>query len=292
MRILAVGVGLLVSSFLPVTANAASPEVKQAAKALGNDLKARGFKALIGLHVHGFHYVRPDGSPIEGKKQSKRKGSKGLFTKDFAVAPGEMGRGIDVRLKGNDKLWFLLGKKGGFSLAWNPSSVEVHFEREITPADLTPEMAARALSSLVEFQGLRPGAELDDLLGDLGDAPAPPTAERAAPRGPGLFSLVPRVDPARVRPGGTLDLLLDFEVVAAEGAAVQVQETRTVESGGQALPGFPRVATSARTSGRFTSSSRLLVPAAAAPGEYRYRGEVCLDGDCISRSVSFVVAPD
>ncbi len=293
MRRLEIVGGITLASLLALPASAASSEVKQAAKALADDLKARGFKAVIGLHVHGFHYVRPDGSPLEDKKQSKRKGSKGMFTKDFAVAAGETGHGIQVHVKGDDdKLLFVLGKKGGMSLGWNPSNVEVHFGRRITAADLTPEMAARALSSLVAFEGLQPGAELDDLLGSLeGQAPAAPAAQANAAPQPGLGGLVPRVDPARVQPGGTLDLILAFQVSTAPGSVVQVQETRTVEAAGKLLPGFPRVATEARSAGQVTSSSRLLAPSAAAAGQYRYRGEVCLEGDCISRSVSFEVVP-
>lgn len=133
-----------------------------------NYFKNRPFTALVDFEVHGFYFVDSEGKPLSEEDQSKRKGSKGLFTKDFTVEKGKKGH-IFALGQTDERIVTISVSEGTtlFTAAWNPSHVEIHYSRPITKEDLTPEAIARALSSLLVIDGLEPGSELDDLLDDL-----------------------------------------------------------------------------------------------------------------------------
>jgi len=54
--------------------------------------------AMVDLHVHGNHFVNFDSQAAADKKQSARIGSKGLFTKKYALASGENGYIISSKI--------------------------------------------------------------------------------------------------------------------------------------------------------------------------------------------------
>jgi hypothetical protein len=164
--LLAISASLFLLGACATTGTHTSQPVKESFNQLNAALKERTFTALVGLHVHGYHYVDGEGKPLDGKSQSKRKGSKGLLTKKFALAKGETGKGMVMAIKGNSKIHLALSKAGGFGGAWNPSNVIIEYGRPITPEDLTPQAFARSLSSLIIIKGLEPESEFDDLLKD------------------------------------------------------------------------------------------------------------------------------
>lgn len=149
-------------------ATTSNPQLTTQMAATQEFFKSVPFTALVGFHVHGYHYIDPNGKPLEGKKQSKRKGGKGLFTKKYAVAKGEQGY-VHYIAQRKDRL-IVAGvstSKGGLGSAWNPSTIEIHFPRAITEEDITPESLTRTFSSLMVFEGLEPGSELDGFLKEL-----------------------------------------------------------------------------------------------------------------------------
>lgn len=164
-----VGVGMFLVTACASTSN---PQLAPQMKSTQEYYQTIPFTALVDFHVHGFHYVDPSGKPLEGKKQSKRRGGKGLFTKKFAVAKGQQGYVFYIAQK--EERLIVAGvstQKGGLGSAWNPSTVEIHYPRPITDEDITPENLARAFSSLMVFEGLEPGSELNNILEEL-DKPA------------------------------------------------------------------------------------------------------------------------
>jgi hypothetical protein len=144
-----------------------APDVRHSAEQLTETLKGTSFTAVVGLHVHGYHYVDGNGKPLSDKNQSQRLASKGMFTKTYAVAKGEVGHGLVILMKDNSKLQVVLSKEGGLSGAWNPSNVIIDYGRPITAKDLTPQAFAYALSSLIIIKGYEPGSEFDDILKQL-----------------------------------------------------------------------------------------------------------------------------
>ncbi len=125
------------------------------------------FTALVNFHVHGNYDIDENGKPLDGKDQSARLGSKGMFTKDFAVAKGAKGYIFYYGLKEDNILAIGVSATTGVAAAWNPSNIYVHFSRPITRQDLTPEAVARVLSSMLVFDDFKPGSELDGLLDEI-----------------------------------------------------------------------------------------------------------------------------
>ena len=153
--------------FVSGCAATSNPQLASQMKTSKDYFTSVPFTALVNFHVHGNHFVDPNGKPLMGKDQSKRGGSKGLLTKDYAVAKGEQGYIFYIAQKNDHVIKASVSKKKGLSAAWNPSNVEVHFSRPITEQDITPKSIARSLSSLLVFEDFKPGSELDDLLDEL-----------------------------------------------------------------------------------------------------------------------------
>ncbi|HHJ34339.1 MAG TPA: hypothetical protein ENJ87_01095 [Gammaproteobacteria bacterium] len=125
------------------------------------------FTALVDFYVHGNYYIDENGKPIEGKDQSTRIGSKGLMTKDFAVAKGAKGHIFSIGLNDERDMGIGVSESAGLAGAWNPGNIYVHFSRPVTREDVTPAGIARILSSVLVFDDFKPGSELDDMLEDL-----------------------------------------------------------------------------------------------------------------------------
>jgi len=257
-------------------------------------LDHRGFVAKVALGNMASFVVRPDGSPVAGFEQ-KEGGYKGstLWAPggSVLVAAGESGarivvtrrhRGSQVPKAGRDNpnwFWVHLNRKH----RPNSASVAVVHDRPVTPADITPEKIARALSSLVTIRGLEAGADVaaafDEVLSEASEAPAQvaPAATAA------LVALEVWAEPAALAPGGEVTLYLRYQVAAAAEAT----ETRELRLGESMMPTFPRRESLARAAGSHTSAYRQKLPASAQRGTYRYTGEVCIGDDCIRRSTTF-----
>lgn len=144
-----------------------SPDVGNRVDQLNKTFSDISFTARVGLHVHGYHYVNGDGKPLEDKAQSKRKGSKGLFTRTYALAEGEVGHGFGAYAQDRNTLQVTVSKEGGFAGAWNPSNIMIDYGRPITASDLEPQAVANALSAVIIIKGYEPGSEFDDILKDV-----------------------------------------------------------------------------------------------------------------------------
>lgn len=88
--------------------------------------------------------------------------------------------------------------------------------------------------------------------------------------------------------GSSIELVLSYKVEVPAGTTT-VSETRTLTVGGQLVPGYPVHDSIERIAGSYTSTYQQPVPAAAAGGTYEFKGEVCVGGDCISRTATFRV---
>ncbi len=124
--------------------------------------------------------------------------------------------------------------------------------------------------------------------------PPPETGEpselKNAPQ-PVINNLKALAEPARVSPGGEVRLLLSFTVVAEGMPKAEVEEKRTLEFNGSALPQFPVTRKVARPAGKHTSTYRQKIPKSAKPGIYLFRGEACIQNACNSHSAEFELLP-
>ncbi|MBZ0089951.1 MAG: hypothetical protein K8H90_06195 [Thermoanaerobaculia bacterium] len=257
-------------------------------------LDHREFVAKVTLGNIASFFVRPDGSPVAGFEQ-KEGGYKGgtLWAPGgpVLVAAGESGmrivvtrrhRGPQVPKAGRDNanwFWVHLNRKH----RPNSASVAVIHDRPVTPADITPEKIARALTSLVTIRGLEAGADVaaafDEVLSQASEAPVKTATVEAAL----LVSLEVWAEPAALAPGGEVTLFLRYQI----GAEAEATETLELRLGESMMPTFPRRESLARNAGSHTSAYRQKLPVSAQPGTYRYTGEVCIGDDCIRRSTTF-----
>ena len=270
---------------LGVATNANADDIKDAKKATNAFFKKQSFTAKIDLQNTAEYHVTPDGRPSEGKDQGRFKKRLGIGARDIAFAAGKGGTGIYVYTNKRKKriMVALLPRRGP---TMHQSKLYINFGRPLEATDVTPQVIARALASYVEFTGVEVGSEINAALDQLGAsevAPAAAVAQAAAT----ISNLIVATTPTAVTRGSSVSLDMSFEVHDAAGQTVA--ETRLLKLNGQTLPGFPKEYSEVRAKGNHTSRYQQPIPSNAAAGSYSYKGEVCAGGDCVSRTINFVV---
>lgn len=104
-----------------------------------------------------------------------------------------------------------------------------------------------------------------------------------------VLSVEVLAEPRSVRIGQSVALDLLYEIRANPGKEVEVRGIRSLSFQGQNLPKYPIVKVMRRKDGTYETRFSQRIPGAAQQGSYTYRGEVCVKGDCISRSTEFIV---
>ena len=104
-----------------------------------------------------------------------------------------------------------------------------------------------------------------------------------------LDSLRISASPAKPRRGDSVLLNLEYDIAGRDANAISVLETRTLSFNGKPLPGYPLAKRFNRASGPSESSYRQAIPFSAKAGRYQFKGEVCVNGECISRIVTVTV---
>lgn len=285
---------LFVLMTAPLAAQSDPQALKAAAEAVNRVFERTSYVAKIPIIRYGHHYVTPNGDPHPRKAKKQGRGAENAiqFDSGVKVPPGGVGYSIFVAVKGKDEVLVGLNDKAGARL--NPDSVHILYDRPVTVEDLTPEKIALALQGIVEIRGYGPAAQVAAAFDQVmaageaagGAATVAPTTAAAPP----LVSLRARVEPERARAGEEVALVLEYEVGAAEGALAV--ETRKLSRDGSLMPTYPVREEISRGAGAFVSKYRQPLPRSVVPGDYLFQGEVCVGGDCISRSVTFeVVAP-
>jgi len=286
---------LLAMAATVVDAKPGKEDLKEAAKSLNETFKGTSFTAKVNLSRYGHHYVMPNGEPHPSKGKKQGRGGEGAiqFDSGIKVHAGEVGYTIGVHVKGKDQVMVFFNKKPNAKL--NPATAHVLYDRPVTADDLTPEKIAVAVQSLVEIKGYEPSAQVaaafDEALASGSEAsttgqPAPDSP--TAPMAPTVISVEARAEPPTVHGGEEVALVLEYEVAAPSGSVTAV-ETRSLSLDGRMMPTYPVHEEIQRQQGVFISSYRQMLPRTVATGSYVFKGEVCVGGDCISRSVHFEV---
>jgi hypothetical protein len=281
-------------------ARSAADELGDAIETTNRLFRHGSFEAKIPLRSQAKYNVHADGTPVEDKKQARRVGGVGLGVGEIALQSGEQGKMIHLYRR-DGKIMVQLGRGWGVFASQNSAFVYIQYDRPIVPADVTPDAIARSIAGIVTLHGAAPGQALDELLAKVDETPTgappaavpPPAPAVSAPEAPAVATVLSasaRVDPPVARRGETVRLLLEYEVVAPAGS-VTVRETRELSFDGETLPYFPVDGELTREGGQHASSFRQTIPADAAPGEYLFRGEVCVSRECIARTAVLTVAP-
>ncbi len=285
---------LLVTFLVWCSANvptALADEISDAKKSTSSFFKDKSFTAKIDLQTTGKYNVDPDGQPTEDRTQGRIKKRTGIGQRDVAFAVGNSGRGIYVSVsKRKKRIKVTLQAKRGPTM--HAVSLYIHFDRKLEADDIDPRAIAYALAAYVDFEGLEAGSEIEAALETLhanDEAPLKDTTSERPLNSPALASLVASAMPVKVKAGSSVALNLTFEISATGNQKVIATETRTLMFNGSILPSYPRVHEDSRATGSHTSRFKQPIPRSAKPGIYRFTGEVCVQGDCISRNVSFEV---
>jgi hypothetical protein len=286
----------LLTAAAPPAWAAAAPALVAAADAATAALAGTSFVAKVDIGNVAKFYVQADGEPVEDREQKQSGyGRNTLWAPGgpVLVRAGEVGQVIFVQTKypgrraRENEYWVFLNRKRRV----NAAGVAVVFDRPVRPEDITPEKVARAVASLVTIRGYEPGADVAAAFDQaLAAAPAEATAagSSASAAAPMLVALRLGTEPAEVARGGEVSLRLEYEL-AGVAAEREVVERVSLLHGERPLPGYPIEARPLRGGGVHQASYAQRIPAAAAPGTYTVRGEVCVAGDCIVRSATFEV---
>lgn len=288
---------MLAALALLVTAPVLAQSLKSAAKSVNAELEGVTITAKLPLKFKARYHVTGQGDPWgSDDKQGRRTGL--ARSGDMAFLAGDTKKQLWVGPKSGSEIlvrMFCCGNKSRslFSTTQHADFI-VHLDPPITPEQLTAQLIANALSGFFDVEGYGSqdaSAAIENLTNELSsDTPhhavgelTPDSAEVT------VVNATVSTSVAVVRRGDSIDLLLDYAVNAPDGGTAQVDETRTLSFGGAQLPGYPNTTILQRAAGRFSSRLPQQIPAAAALGEYEYRGEVCVAGECVSRRETFKV---
>lgn len=108
---------------------------------------------------------------------------------------------------------------------------------------------------------------------------------------PVVSALAIKTEPSRVARGQVLSLTLDYTIQSPGESPVAVNESLTLLFNGKPLPTYPRTRTEQRSMGNHKTVFRQTIPSEAEQGEYAYKGEVCIETECTSRTLTFEVVP-
>jgi hypothetical protein len=255
-------------------------------------LLAWGMVARVPLKDDGEYHVRADGEP-EGN-QGKMFGIN-MFSGVMALRPGDTPKGFAVAFKKKSMiLTFRCCRNRRPENSGARARIHVELGHSPTAEDLEPAVLKRALGGFFDIGGPSEEAALAEVLEAL-EGTGPETAElpEGAPHRPTVLDLRVEARPSSIRLGDKVELILRYRVAAPGAGPIRVTEERVLSFGGTPLPGYPNRVASDRSPGVVETSLPQLVPAGASPGNYELRGEVCVEGDCISRRMAIQVrAPE
>ncbi|MET0064913.1 MAG: hypothetical protein ABW076_01065 [Candidatus Thiodiazotropha sp.] len=95
--------------------------------------------------------------------------------------------------------------------------------------------------------------------------------------------------PTPVRHGEILKLTLIYSLQSGGSVPIETTETRSLLYNGKTLPGYPKRKIEIRHSGQHSSIFHQRIPVKARPGTYTYKGEVCIETGCNSRTTRFII---
>jgi hypothetical protein len=121
--------------------------------------------------------------------------------------------------------------------------------------------------------------------------PPTPSNVAVARSKPAVALLAATAEPVRVKRGDVVRLGMAFRVDVGGSQEIKVEESYELSFQGKPLPNYPVQRAKARGAGEHSSVYSQQIPVAAAPGTYRFKGEVCFDGACSSRVSSFEIGP-
>ena len=279
-------------------APALSQSLKSAAKSVNAELEGVTITAKLPLKFKAKYHVTGQGDAWG--KDSKQGRKTGLTRSgDMAFQAGDTKKQLWVSPKSSSELlvrMFCCGNKGrGLFSTTQHADFIVHLDPPIVPEQLNAQLIATALSGFFEVEGYGSQdarAAIENLANELSSDVSQKAVGQVAldPASMTVVNATASTSMAVVRRGDSIDLLLDYVVSAPAGGTARVDEIRTLSFGGALLPGYPNTATLQRAAGRFSSRLPQQIPGAASPGAYEYRGEVCVEGECVSRRATFQVA--
>lgn len=161
------------------------------------------------------------------------------------------------------------------------ATVFIEFPHPPDAADMRPENIAYILRDVLDIQGvnLGPAATADTAKPTLSSAPEPEAS---------LVSV--EVEPNRVAPGESLDLIVHFEVKGATSQApLNISIERQLYLGSTPLFSAPQVQQGFWASGIHTAHYELVVPQSTASGLYRFEAGLRVGDDLDRRDSLFEV---
>jgi len=275
--------GVLISLLTTTSAVAKNSEIRNALQHAQLEFVAKTIKARVELRQHGLYHLQPDAQPWGTKTQGKRAGL-GYYKVTFT--PGDAAKSISFSRKGNDSIRVMAWCCADAGRSY--SEIHIHYGREVRVEDLQPFKLMHALSSLFKIESYDPRAALERSLAMLGQdsVAGSPTFETDIPT---MLSLTVLAEPRSARHGDTVNLVLRYDVGSPDSRPVTLTETRMLGFDGRELPGYPSTRETSLVRGPQHTSLPQSIPAAAPAGVYELGGEVCVNGDCIARTVSFEI---
>lgn len=283
-------IGLLVAG-LPGSATpgeAGRKEDRDKAGRATEQLLEWGMVAKVYLKNNGEYHISADGRPLG--EQGEMYGLN-VHGGDMVLVPGDEPDGIAIAFKKKSIIFtFLCCENRRSEPKGARARLHVDLGRKPTIDDLDPVQLKRWFSPFFDIGGPSEEAAVAAVIEALESAaPAAGAPPQAAVDRPTVLSLRIAAQPAVVEREAEVRLVMAYQLAAPGGEAMEITEERTVSHGGVTVPGYPSRDRQIRPPGPVETALPQRIPPGAGTGAYEFRGEVCVAGDCISRTVTFEV---
>jgi hypothetical protein len=166
----------------------------------------------------------------------------------------------------------------------------IHSDKGFTAAEVSKQMIATAISGFFDVEGFN-----DDKAKEVLDNLAQDFAESNNNSNPQFIakdtvnSLAIDASPKVLSAGEATILSMTFNIGTKNSDSVHVEETSTLSFQGSILPGYPLIKQNRRKAGEYNTQFSQTIPATAAKGSYKYKAEVCVSEDCISKQMEIII---
>lgn len=257
----------------------ASDPAEDQAEAMNRVFAGKTVTAKMDLPLIRSVYVTPEGE-IDQKRYRKR-----LLKQPPSILQGETAELKKIALK-KDTLHLLINNGGvpGFAMGRSSSMlssrkkagsrIEIEFNRQVMPSDLTKEKILHAVRKVISIEGFdTPVAQVrPDEVFDTSTSASVPTAQ-PNPVAPSLqvHLLGAEVQPLKPRPGQQIVLNSMLEIIGGQsGQRVSVTLTRQLYFEHKPLFSEALTSTAQWSPGRHTATFSMNLPRTAEPGVYTY----------------------
>ncbi len=287
---------MLLIVLMALTSPVIAGNVKKQIKTMNKAFKEHTFTALNRLVSKSKYHISANGDTWNEWSAEKGQDKIPFLTVNESVAfnEGDTANQVWITQKSSKIIMvrmFCCGNRKRSIRTTAHVDLFIHSDTEFVADQATQHMIVTAISGFFNVEGFNDNAAMvvlnnpnDDLKG-VDDS----NSDQQSGGKDTVNTLKVSAMPQTVTHGESSLLSMTFNIGTQNETAVTVAESRTLSYQGKVLPGYPVIKLNQRHAGEYSTQLSQKILKKAAKGTYKYKGEVCVIEDCISKQIDLIV---